>query len=205
MRASFWIACACATSLQQISFGQAIVVPETNVALGESFLGDNELSVSLGSITAENCEDPFCAFVRFSYANGVIDFGGPQLLGQTGDWYLVSVGDIFSDSTIAILPVIYLEHQFPGPNPVQVGTSDFFLGVRLNPSTYGWVQLNPIDGDLTMVANAMSYGSRGIVVGILIVVPEPKSLGLNLVVAGTGIGTRLGRRLRHRQQEGDRG
>jgi hypothetical protein len=72
----------------------------------------------------------------------------------------------------------------------EVGTGDFYIGVWLvtgsSPFTqrgqyYGWVHLRPVDGMLTMVANAMSFNSRGIVVGTLQVVPEPASAAIAVV------------------------
>jgi hypothetical protein len=181
MRAMFLVVCLCVVSLQQPSFGQAIVVPNDNMRLRPVFLDDQLLNVSRSpSFQAANCEDPFCSYLVFDYENGVLDFGGEQFLGRTGDWYLVSFGDTFSEATTHILPPVFLEGVLPRP-PVEVGTSDFYLGVELDGSTYGWVQLKPIDGVVTMVANAVSYSSRGIIVGTLNVVPEPSSAGLAFI------------------------
>jgi hypothetical protein len=182
MRASVWFACACALSIPQTSFGQPIVVPNDNVRLSPIFLDDQLLNVSrFPSSDARNCEEIVCSYVAFHYENGVLDFGtDQQFVTITGDWYLVSADDIFSDATVDLYPAMWRDGRGPGP-PVQVGTSDFYLGVRLNPAIYGWVQLKPIDGLVTMVGNAVSYASRGIVVGTTQFVPEPVSADLVLV------------------------
>jgi hypothetical protein len=181
MRAVFWVACIWALLGQQAGFSQPIVVPNENVLL--SPVGDEHLlNVSRSpSFDADNCQELFCSFVVFEYENGVLDFGADhQFLTVSGDWYLVSAGDIFSEATTDQYPAMFLQGHLVGP-PVDVGTSDFYLGVGLDTSTYGWVQLRPIDGGLTMVANVIAYGSRGIVVGTTQVVPEPTSRPLLLI------------------------
>jgi hypothetical protein len=103
-----------------------------------------------------------------------LDFRAEQPLGWANDWYLVSPGDVFSEATRATYPAMFEDNR-PGP-PVEVGASDFYLGFHLPVSTaYGWVRLRPIGGAVTMVANAVAYSSRGIVVGTTQVVPEPTS------------------------------
>jgi hypothetical protein len=89
-------------------------------------------------------------------------------------YHVASFGDIFNPRVI-------------GDNLGEVGTGDFYLGIwipvgdPLNPPSlqyYGWVHLRPVDGELTMVSNAMSYMSRGIVIGTTIVVPEPATAAI---------------------------
>jgi hypothetical protein len=72
----------------------------------------------------------------------------------------------------------------------EVGTGDFYLGIwivngdPLQPpplQNYGWVHLRPVDGELTMVSNAMSYLGRGIVIGTTIVVPEPATAAIVVI------------------------
>jgi hypothetical protein len=162
--------------LQEASFGQPIVVPNDNVRLSP-FLNDHLLNVGLSpSANVSNCGDLVCSYVVFEYENGVLDFGADhQFATISGDWYLVPAGDIFSEATIDQYPAMFLQGRLIGP-PVEVGTSDFYLGVRLDISeAYGWVRLRPIGDMVTMVANAVSYNSRGIVVGTTQVVPEPTS------------------------------
>jgi hypothetical protein len=173
MRTGFWIACASSILFYQPSFGQAIVVPDDNMRLSPH-VDSQLLNTSLySSVNAENCDGILCAYVTFNYVNGMLDFRTNQFAGRQGDYFLVSAGDIFSEATIGKYPAVFLEGRIPGP-PIQVGTSDFFLGVHIGGSTdYGWVQFRPSDGEVTMVANTMSYGSRGIVVGTTQVVPEP--------------------------------
>jgi hypothetical protein len=168
--------------LAQAAFGQPIVVPNDNVRLSP-FLNDHLLNVGLSpSSNVSVCGDLVCSYVVFEYENGVLDFGADhQFATISGDWYLVSAGDIFSEATIDQYPAMFLQGRLVGP-PVEVGTSDFYLGVRLDISdAYGWVRLSPIDGMITMLANAIAYRSRGIVVGTLHTVPEPSSAGLTIV------------------------
>jgi hypothetical protein len=107
-------------------------------------------------------------------------------LDQGSDWYVVHPGDTFDTPHIeagAFTPLIEVPHT-PGATllypTADVGQSDFWLGVTtgyalFGPRTvFGWVRLRPLsNSQLMMVENAVSYNSRGIVVGTTNLVPEP--------------------------------
>jgi hypothetical protein len=195
MQARFWIACAWLLLFQQASFGQPIVVANDNIRLRPSPFDSHLLNVARSpSSDVNNCEDLVCTYVVFDYEDGVLEFGPNQFLTLSGDWYLVSAGDIFSKETKGAYPAMFVDRDW-GP-PVAVGTSDFYLGVNLDIlGAYGWVQLRPMDDMMTMVANAIAYDSRGIVVGTTQVVPEPISrVMLSVALAGVISSLRIARR-----------
>ena len=105
-------------------------------------------------------------------------------IDQGSDWYVVQPGDFFTQTTAGSYPPLVT----PGPvgHPqVNVGDGDIWLGVATGQSivsstaqrsVFGWVLLRPTfpgSGTLTMIRNAMSYASPGIIVGTTTVVPEP--------------------------------
>jgi PEP-CTERM motif len=122
-------------------------------------------------------------------------------LEEQSDWFLVELGDAFSDSSISIgqFPVIFdAGSAWPGSpvgGQVVVGPGDFYLGVRTGAgwdvfpgpprrNVYGWVHMRPVNGVLTMVENVMSYDSRGIIVGTTTLVPEPSTFASALLGMG---------------------
>jgi hypothetical protein len=84
----------------------------------------------------------------------------------TPGWYIAEYGEPLNSLT-----------PFNGqPEPVEVGTGDFYAGVRIpdidTPFGYGWAHLRSVNGVLTMVENVMAYGLPGIVVGTTHILPE---------------------------------
>ena len=76
-------------------------------------------------------------------------------------------------------------------NVLDVGFGEFYLGVNTGNSEapwgdlpprnlYGWVHLQNIGGNISMLGNAMSYEGTGIVVGTTRAIPEPSSSALIL-------------------------
>jgi hypothetical protein len=110
-------------------------------------------------------------------------------LDEGSDWYAVAPGDVFSRATIAAGRFTPLVTFGPvGYPPAFVGPGDFSLGVSTgigydiprDRTVFGWVLLRPGLGGLTMVENAMSYESQGILVGTVRLVPEPSAITLGL-------------------------
>jgi hypothetical protein len=142
--------------------------------------------------------------VDFRFADGVLSPGAISL-DEESDWYLVHAGDSFSSASIAggSFPVLIDLSVSPGVNggPITLGTADFYLGIRTgagyhdtppyspNRNVYGWVHLQSIGDTLTMLGNALSYDSSGIIVGTTTVVPEPTTATL-LLLGMLGCGRR---------------
>ena len=106
-------------------------------------------------------------------------------LDDGADWYLVEAGDAFTPAAINANEFTTLLKWGQKSPPVAVG-EDFYLGVNTGNSVpdlrnaFGWVHFKVVDDVLTMVGNAMSYESPGIVVGTSVIVPEPSTVGLAL-------------------------
>jgi hypothetical protein len=185
------------------AFGQ-VVVENDNVVYGDSL---NKLSFSV--YKEAEIGDVNFTVANFTLSGSELKFDGGSL-DEGSSWYAVQPGDLFSPQTIASGEFTPLVTFGPMSYPaVNVGAGDFYLGIRtfsLNApgkSAFGWVHLNSDGTELashaTMVSNAMSYGSRGIIVGTTILVPEPYGLAM---VAGLGVvasSQRVSRRLRRPQ------
>ena len=132
--------------------------------------------------------------VQIDYTSVWMKYSRPTLevttinIDEGSDWYVVKQGDVFSPENIqagmftklvTFGPVVY-----PAAN---VGQSDFWLGVATghslssNRNAFGWAHMQPTTTSptgLVMVANVMSYNSRGIIVGTTTLVPEPAAIAL---------------------------
>ena len=110
------------------------------------------------------------------------------------DWYLVNAGDVFSMENILSGSFQNFIKYDPVPSPsypyrVNIGSSDFYLGVATGVdhsgalperNAFGWVHFaNNGLGTISMIDNAVIYGSSGVIVGTTSV-PEPSSLSLLL-------------------------
>ena len=188
MRANLWIMCMCTVLGAQESFAQTVVVPNHNV----EFQRTNQASeYRIDVCPAAACPDPgFRYFATLSYSGSSIGLD-PNMKSADYHYYrIVDYGDVFNPTVI-------------GDSVGEVGTGDFYLGIwitngdPLQPpplQNYGWVHLRPVDGELTMVSNAMSYLSRGIVIGTTIVIPEPTTT----MIAAIGLYTLAKSRIRRR-------
>jgi len=129
-----------------------------------------------------------------------IKFASPTIqvlntnIDEGSDWYVVHPGNIFTPANIQageFKKLIEVPTNPPPFNPLypaaNVGQNDFWLGVAtgnqvFGPRTvFGWVHLRPqVAGSniLTMVENAVSYNSPGIIVGTTTIVPEPATIAL---------------------------
>jgi hypothetical protein len=150
----------------QESFAQTVVVPNDNVEF-QRIAETSEYHIFVCPDVA--CPDPgFRYFAKLSYSGSSIGLD-PNMKSADFHYYRIAdSGDVFNPRVI-------------GDSVGEVGTGDYYLGIWIvngNPlqppplQNYGWVHLRPVDGQLTMVSNAMSYMSRGIVIGTTIVVPE---------------------------------
>jgi hypothetical protein len=98
----------------------------------------------------------------------------------------VKNGDVFSPENIQAGLFTRLVTFGPVIYPAaDVGLSDFWLGVATghnlssNRTAFGWAHLQPTSPSSTglmMLANVMSYDSRGIIVGTTTLVPEPATI-----------------------------
>jgi hypothetical protein len=104
-------------------------------------------------------------------------------LDDGADWYSVEAGDVFTAATIDASKFTTLLKWGQKSPPVAVG-EDFYLGVNTGNTVpdlrnaFGWIHFKVVDDVLTMVGNAMSYESPGIVVGSTTLVPEPNVIGM---------------------------
>lgn len=102
-------------------------------------------------------------------------------IDEASDWYLTEHGDEFTKENIN-------NDQFPmfvrvneaglfESNNVFVGISDFYLGINTGTfaprSAFGWVHLQNDSGTLSMLGNAMTYQTDGIIIGTTSTIPEP--------------------------------
>lgn len=170
------------------AFGQ-VVVENDNVVYNDSL---NKLSFSV--YKEAEIGDVNFTVANFTLSGSELKFDGASL-DEGSSWYVVQPGDVFSPQTIASGQFTPLVTFGPLPHPaVDVGDGDFYLGIRtysLNvpgKPAFGWVHLNSDGTELaphaTMVSNAMSYGSQGIIIGTTTLVPEPCGLAM---VAGLGV------------------
>lgn len=110
---------------------------------------------------------------------------------EGSDWYLCSYGDILSiDSIESDLFDTILQHEPYVSESVHIGIyGDFFLGfttseMGLERDVFGWVHMQNDNGELSMLQNAVVYGSEGIVIGTFQAVPEPITWVLMLCGGG---------------------
>jgi hypothetical protein len=114
-------------------------------------------------------------------------------LDEGSDWYVVNPGDAFTPANIQagaftkLMEVTGVPPYDPLYPAANVGPNDFWLGVAtgktlFGPRTvFGWVHLRPqfpSSNTLTMVENAVSYNSPGIIVNTTTLVPEPGTVAL---------------------------
>lgn len=196
------------------SEAQTIVV-NTNVQLTvndpnlDPMFGNTEFMVSKYVTPGIGCNSGGCFTVQsFQYENNTLALRVSSA-DEEGDWYLVQPGDTFTANTIAnrSFPVID-DWTHPPQNEfatVDVGTSDFYLGVRTgigyspydnyyyapHRSVYGWVHLQPVNGALTMLGNVMAYDCTGIIVGSTTAVPEPPAMLLSILAVTVLLNCRL--------------
>jgi hypothetical protein len=173
MRAALWVACLSAALVGRETVAQTVVVPNDNVGFSRiNQMGDYRITV---------CPQPVCTDPGFPYF-ATISYSGDSIAvsRQSADlqyYHVADFGDVFNPRVI-------------GNSLGEVGTGDFYLGIwipvgdPLQPpplQDYGWVHLRPVNGELTMVSNAMSYLGRGIVIGTTIVVPEPGTVAIAMI------------------------
>jgi hypothetical protein len=140
------------------------------------------------------------------------DFDGTSIksagaaVDESSDWYVMNAGEEFSKQAILNgLPSPLVISAVISP-PVTVGfEQEFYLGVNTGlgfesgfRNVFGWVLLKPIGGVLTMVDNAVSYDSQGIIVGTTTVVPEPSATAIFVGAALSLVGRRRLLRLARR-------
>ena len=123
-------------------------------------------------------------------------------LDEGADLYLAEVGDLFSLNTI----------QAGNFQPLVEGTTfssstfelgDFFLAFATNDTSsgfppvgasrdvFGWAHFSvEFDGDITLLDNAVAYGTGNIIVGQNAAVPEPSSAALIGLVVASFLGRR---------------
>jgi hypothetical protein len=173
MRAALWVACLSAALVGRETVAQTVIVPNDNIGFSRiNQMGDYRITVCAQLV----CADPGLPyFATLSYSGNSI-----AVSRQSADlqyYHVADFGDVFNPRVI-------------GNSLGEVGTGDFYLGIWipighvLDPAPlqyYGWVHLRPVNGELTMVSNAMSYMSRGIVIGTTIVVPEPGPVAIAMI------------------------
>jgi hypothetical protein len=180
-----FLACS-AQALQQSYAFAAIVVPNDYVRFEAR---DTNFTVRVGPEIFTH------AFAVFEYSGHSVD-----LFLRSADLQYYRVTD-FGEVFNPIDPRV--EDGLADGGLGEVGTGDFYLGIWLPKGDssmfdeigqwYGWIHLRPVDDMLTMVGNAMSFDSRGIIVGTLDVVPEPTSIGVAIVGLATVSQVRIGR------------
>jgi hypothetical protein len=159
----------------------AIVIPGTNVTLSNgSFAGaDYALTVYQDS----SATDPTSIF--FDVTNSTLSIVTYNI-DEASDWFLTSLNDEFSSSTISSNDFQVLIQHAPSfqINDVDAGFGDFYLGVNTGNdqgigfpprNIYGWAQLRNSGGSLTLLDSAVSYAGNGIMIGTTQVVPEPSA------------------------------
>ena len=171
-----WTACSCTVKAQT-------VIQNSNLG----FSWSTSFEWDFGFTVWQDAPKTDYTGVAFHYSGSSVGLAALNA-DEGSDWYLVSPGNPFSKNTIGAglhQPIAtFNEYSYP---PVIVGTGEFFLGVATNVgfssyppvrSVYGWVQLRPVNGILTMVENVMSYDSPGIIVGSMTLVPEPSAIAI---------------------------
>jgi hypothetical protein len=162
--------CACfAAAIQNSPALAAQVIANDFIQLRD--VVPSEFTVGTGT------ESLSVAFARFNYSGRSVN-----LVSRSADlqyYRVVNFGDVFNPLDPRV------EMGLADGGLGDVGSGDFYLGIWLpvGDSTgfenfgqrYGWIHLRPANGILTMVGNAMSFDSRGIIVGTLETVPEPTS------------------------------
>ena len=128
-------------------------------------------------------------------------------LDQGSEWFLVNNGDHFNDVNIAggQFTTLFDDNEFPPPGLERnIPLGQFYLGVRTvyphftGPSTvvlepaFGWLRMNNSGTALTMLSNAVSHNSPGIIVGTTTELPEPGMVS----IAAVGVLALLRRRRR---------
>jgi hypothetical protein len=177
---------------------EAVVIPETQVYFGPNVFGFPPAEYQ-ATIRQGPTLDASPTSVWFETAPAFP--GGPMTLRITSwnldegaDFYIAQFGAEFSTETInrGDFPSLLRTPLTTPPSPSiatprLLPTGDFYLGIYTGlgftsyypnlghpyRDTYGWVHVRNIDGELTMLGNAMAYGERGIAVGTLEAVPEP--------------------------------
>lgn len=176
------------------SAAQAVlVVEDTNMAWETT----NPYGVDyFGRINQEPGSGPLADYTGalFNFPVGVnFEFEGAGFLVDEGStWYLVETGDVFTEQAIRageFLPIAGGFSDLPGGNnSIQISGEEFYLGVVTGeefnydvPTVFGWIKLGLTDTfELEMLDNAVSYASKGIIIGTSIAIPEPSSMVLLL-------------------------
>jgi len=167
----------------------AVVVNDNNLTWGPGSISSPFPGVPNANYAATIFQDA----VATDYTSAWFYYDGSSIRGinenldEGSAWYVVAAGQPFSRQTIQnglSAPLISLGPNFHAPVSVSFG-EDIYLGVNsgqgfVDSDVFGWVLLRPTGGApgvfppvLTMVDNAISYGSQGIVVGTNTLVPEP--------------------------------
>jgi hypothetical protein len=167
----------------------AIVVEDSNLSWGPASLGDPDVNYGATVFQDFQARDHTAAF--FDY-DGTSIRGIGSNLDEGSDWYVVSAGQAFTKQAILeglAAPLITFGPIFHPAVSLTPG-QDVYLGVVTGQGfepddrdVFGWVQLRPGGGfppTLTIIDNAMSYFSQGIIVGTSVVVPEPNGVCLAL-------------------------
>jgi hypothetical protein len=124
------------------------------------------------------CEPVGCfSGVLFSYDGHSVQRLEEDLLWPSA-WYFAQYGAVLNSSTP-------FDTQ---PEPFEVGSGDFYLGIRIpnitEPFGYGWVHFGPVNGVLAMLENVMAYGVDGLGVGTKQIVPEPRTWVVSMATIG---------------------
>jgi hypothetical protein len=175
MRATLIVigACLAATSQQSPALAARVIA---NDFIQLRNVHDSQFTIGIGS-------DISWAFSIFEYSGHSVDL--EQRSADLQYYRVANFGEVFNP----LDPRVFGGLVDGGLG--EVGEDDFYLGIWLPKGDhqtyqnygqwYGWVHLRPVNGVLTMVDNAMSLDSRGIIVGTLEVVPEPASAGHALI------------------------
>ncbi len=139
---------------------------------------------------------PTEVLIQYPTPGGWVGRGGQ--LAPDAYWYFMEDGDVFNaDYVNANTPFF---HTFPPTDEGPVTPdADGFLWIGYHqagssvypgPDVWGWLQI-AVDGtDLTYVADAVSFGSTGIIVGTATALPEPSTGFLVFGLLGSVAGWR---------------
>jgi hypothetical protein len=168
----------------------AVVVEDSNLSWGPGSIGGPFPGVPDANYAATIFQDAGASDFTSAwfYYDGTGLRGISENLDEGSDWYVVGPGQVFSNHTIQqglFAPLITQGPNFHPPVAVASG-QDIYLGVAssggyVDRDVFGWVLLRPIGASvppiltptLTMIDNAMSYDSEGIIIGTGTAVPEP--------------------------------
>jgi hypothetical protein len=130
------------------------------------------------------------AYFNFPVGNDSLFEGAGHLVDEGSVWYLVEPGDVFTEATIMAGKFLSITGGFgslpDGNNAIPLPGEEFYLGVATaedneydTPNIFGWLKLGLTQSlELVMLDNAVSYASKGIIIGTSTAIPEPSSIAL---------------------------